>query len=307
MSIPDGRRVIWTDVAPRDGLQSWPGGPVPTGVKVRLIEGLLAAGAPRVEAVAMVSPRAVPLMADAPQVLEALGPGPLPRLRALIPNPRGLERALEQGITEVLVTVGATDTFNRRNVNRDVERSLAELGGIVTGAHAAGCRVDVALSVVFGCPYEGRVDPGRVVALCARIAEMGADEVGVADTIGVATPAQVRDVLARVMAEVPADRLSCHFHDTRGLGVANVLTAFHAGVDRFDGSAGGIGGCPFAPRSTGNVCSEDSLLALAAEGAEVGVDLAAYGEVSRRLAADLGVDALPGRLHRAGVWDPAPP
>jgi hydroxymethylglutaryl-CoA lyase len=300
-----GVQVLWTDVAPRDGLQSWGGGPVSLETKLRLVRGLLGAGLPRVEATALVSPRAVPQMADAEELLAALGPAPLPRLRVLVPNLRGLERALTHGVGNVVVTVGATESFNRRNVNRSIADSLADLGRIVAAAGAARCRVDVALSVCFGCPYEGRVGSGRVVELCARLLDLGVDEVGVADTIGVATPAAVRRLLGELKGTVPVGRLSCHFHDTRGLGVANVLTAFSAGVRRFDGSAGGIGGCPFAPRSTGNVCSEDALQALAAEGAEIGADLEACCAVSTRLAADLGVAELPGRLHRAGIWDPA--
>lgn len=300
----DGDRVLWTDVAPRDGLQSWSGGMVASEIKVRLIQGLLDAGAPRVEATALVSSRAVPQMADAAEVLAALGQEPLPRLRVLIPNRRGLERALVHGLRNVVVTVGATESFNRRNVNRSVEESLDEIGRIAELARPAGCRVDVALSVSFGCPYEGWVDPDRVAKLCGRLLELGADEIGVADTIGVATPAGVADLLHRVRRLVPGPRLSCHFHDTRGLGVANVLAAFAAGVRRFDGSTGGIGGCPFAPRSTGNVCSEDALLGLTAQGARIDADLRAYCAVSARLAEDLGVAELPGRLYRAGLWDP---
>lgn len=309
MAIPgdDLPQVVWTDVAPRDGLQSWAGGEVPTEVKVRLVLGLLAAGAPRVEATAFVSPAAVPRMADAGDVLDALGAEPLPRLRVLIPNRHGLELALDRGVSNVVVTVAATDGFNLRNVQRSVDASLAELAEIAVRGHQLGCRVDAALSVAFGCPYEGQVAPERVAGLCDQLLELGADEIGVADTIGAATPAQVRQLLGLVLRSVPADRLSCHFHDTRGLGVANVLAAFAAGVRRFDGSAGGIGGCPFAPRSTGNVCSEDALQALAAEGAATGVDLAAYCAVSSRLAEDLGVAELPGRLYRAGLWDPSVP
>lgn len=297
--------VTWTDVGPRDGLQSWKREPVSTEVKVRLVRGLLDAGMPRVEATAFVSPKWVPQMADAADVLQGLGPAALARLRVLIPNRRGLDLALEHGIGNVLVTVGATDSFNRANVNRDVAASLAELTEIVDAAHAAACSVDVALSVCFGCPYEGAVDPARVVEICGELVAAGADEVGIADTIGVATPRAVRELIGRLDGVVPAERLSLHVHDTRGLGVANVLAGWAAGVRRFDGSVGGIGGCPFAPRSTGNVCSEDALAALAAEGAEVGADIEALCEVSRRLAVDLGAD-LPGKLHRAGVWRDRP-
>jgi hydroxymethylglutaryl-CoA lyase len=292
--------VTWTDVAPRDGLQTI-AATVPTEVKVRLIEGLLAAGVPRVEATSFVSPSWVPQLADAAAVLRALGPLPLGRLRVLVPNRRGLELALEHDVRNVLYTIGATDTFNRRNVNRSVAESLDDLDVVVGDARSAGCAVDVAVSVAFGCPFEGVVDPQRVVDLCAELVRRGAAEIGIADTIGVAHPAAVREMCARAAEVVPEQRLSLHVHDTRGLGVANVLVAYESGVTRFDGSAGGLGGCPFAPRSTGNVCSEDALQAVASAGGVHGCDLVAYCAVSNTLAADLGME-LPGRLYRTGVW-----
>jgi hydroxymethylglutaryl-CoA lyase len=292
--------VTWTDVAPRDGLQNF-SDTVPTEVKVRLIEGLLAAGAPRVEATSFVSPKWVPQLADAANVLRALGPDSLPRLRVLIPNRRGLGTALDHDVRNVLYTIGATDTFNRRNVNRTVAESLDDLDGVVADARQVGCAVDVAVSVSFGCPFEGDVEPQRVVDLCRELVARGATEVGIADTIGVAHPAAVRELCARVGEVVPEQRLSLHVHDTRGLGIANVLVAYEAGVTRFDGSAGGLGGCPFAPRSTGNVCSEDALQAVASAGGVHGCDLGAYCVVSETLANDLGIE-LPGKLYRAGIW-----
>ena len=296
--------VTWTDVAPRDGLQNIATS-VPTEVKVRLIEGLLASGVARVEATSFVSPRWVPQLADAAEVLRAVGRQALPRLRVLVPNRRGVDLALEHGVRNVLYTIGATDSFNRRNVNRSVADSLADLDGIVADTAGEGCTVDVAVSVSFGCPFEGRVDPQAVVHLCAELVRRGAAEIGVADTIGVADPAAVRELCGRAMAVVPAGMLSLHVHDTRGLGVANVLVAYEAGVTRFDGSAGGLGGCPFAPRSTGNVCSEDALQAIESAGGVHGCDLAAYCVVAERLGADIGVD-LPGKLHRAGIWNGVP-
>ncbi len=295
--------VTWTDVAPRDGLQNI-SATVPTEVKVRLIEGLLAAGVPRVEATSFVSVKWVPQLADAADVLRAVGPASVARLRVLIPNRRGLELALKHEVRNVLYTIAATDSFNRRNVNRTVAESLDDLDAVVADARQVGCTVDVAISVSFGCPFEGDVDPQRVVDLSAELVARGAAEVGVADTIGVAHPAAVRELCTRVGTVVPDQRLSLHVHDTRGLGVANVLSAYEAGVTRFDGSAGGLGGCPFAPRSTGNVCSEDALQAIASAGGAHGCDLPAYCVVSNRLAADLGTE-LPGKLYRAGVWDGA--
>lgn len=292
--------ITWTDVAPRDGLQNISAS-IGTDVKVRLVRGLLDAGVPRVEATSFVSPKWVPQLADAADVLRELGAAAMPRLRVLVPNRRGLELALEHGVRNVLYTIGATDSFNRRNVNRSVRESLDDLEGLVADARAGQCDVDVAVSVSFGCPFEGEVAPQAVVDLCDELAQRGAAEIGIADTIGVATPAAVRALCTLAGQRVPPDRLSLHVHDTRGLGVVNVLAAYEVGVARFDGSAGGLGGCPFAPRSTGNVCSEDALQAVASVGAEHGCDLGTYTAVSERLAQDLGID-LPGKLYRAGVW-----
>jgi hydroxymethylglutaryl-CoA lyase len=295
--------LLWTDVAPRDGLQNV-AATLPTEAKIRLIRGLLDAGVPRVEATSFVSPKWVPQLADAAAVLDALADS-IPRLRVLIPNYRGLELALERGVRNVLVTIGATDTFNRRNINRSVAESLADIAQIVDAGHRAGCAVDVALSVAFGCPFEGRVRPERVVELCAELLHREADDIGIADTIGVATPAAVTQLCSDVAAVVPIERLSLHVHDTRGLGVANVVAAYAAGVRRFDGSVGGVGGCPFAPRSTGNVCSEDALQALVSLGAHIDADISALCVVAEDLASALGRD-LPGKLYRAGVWDGEP-
>ena len=295
--------VLWTDVAPRDGLQNI-ADTIGTEAKIRLVRGLLDAGVPRVEATSFVSASWVPQLADAPAVLAGLQ-GDLARLRVLIPNLRGLELALAHGVRNVLVTIAATDSFNRRNVNRTVNESLDEFSHIVELAGERACTVDAAVSVSFGCPFEGRVAPARVVELCADLVARGAAEVGVADTIGVATPVDVTAMCALAAASVPIDRLSLHVHDTRGLGVANVIAAFDAGVRRFDGSVGGVGGCPFAPRSTGNVCTEDALQALHALGAVTGIDLGAMCAVAETLASDLRRD-LPGKLYRAGIWSGAP-
>jgi len=295
--------VLWTDVAPRDGLQNIDA-TISTSAKVRLVRGLLDTGVRRVEATSFVSPSWVPQLADAAAVLAGVE-GDLDRLRVLVPNLRGLEMALAHGMRNVLVTIAATDTFNRRNVNRSIGESLEEISNILALASERDCTVDVAVSVSFGCPFEGLVPPGRVVDLCADLAQRGVAEIGVADTIGVATPVDVTRMCELTAAAVPIHRLSLHVHDTRGLGVANVVAGFQAGIRRFDGSVGGIGGCPFAPRSTGNVCSEDALQALHALGADTGVDLDAMCRVAETLAADLGHD-LPGKLYRAGVWSPAP-
>lgn len=296
--------VVWTDVAPRDGLQNIDA-PLPTDAKVRLVRGLLAAGASRVEATSFVSPRWVPQLADAADVLEALDDAERSRVRVLIPNMRGLELALERGVRNVLFTVAATETFNRRNVNRSIDQSMIDLAGIAGTARTAGCSVDVALSVAFGCPFEGAVPVNRVVELCRRLVDTGVDDVAPSDTIGVATPGAVTAMCAQLSDIVAPPRLGLHVHDTRGCGVANVVAGYQAGVRHFDGSVGGVGGCPFAPRSTGNVCSEDALHALESIGATFDADLARLCDVARALAHDLGRE-LPGRLYRAGIWTGAP-
>jgi hydroxymethylglutaryl-CoA lyase len=295
--------VLWTDVAPRDGLQNI-ADTISTDAKVRLVRGLLDAGVARVEATSFVSPRWVPQLADAAAVLARFD-GDIGRLRVLVPNLRGLELALAHGVRNVLVTIAATDTFNRRNVNRSVDESLDEISHILELASTRECQVDVAVSVSFGCPFEGTVDPERVVRLCSDLARRGVAEVGIADTIGVATPADVTRMSALVAAAVPLEQLSLHVHDTRGLGVANVVAGFAAGIRRFDGSVGGIGGCPFAPRATGNVCSEDALQAIVSLGAVTGIDLGAMCAVAEALASDLRRD-LPGKLYRAGIWSREP-
>ena len=295
--------VVWTDVAPRDGLQNI-ADTISTEAKIRLVRGLLDAGVPRVEATSFVSATWVPQLADAPAVLAGLEHH-LGHIRVLIPNLRGLELALAYGVRNVLVTIGATDSFNKRNVNRTVDESLDEISHIIELAGERDCAVDVAVSVAFGCPFEGKVAPARVVDLCADLTARGVAEIGVADTIGVATPVDVSAMCALLAGAIPIDRLSLHVHDTRGLGVANVIAAFTAGVRRFDGSVGGVGGCPFAPRSTGNVCTEDALQALHALGAQTGIDVAALCKVAETLASDLRRD-LPGKLYRAGIWSGAP-
>ena len=296
--------VLWTDVAPRDGLQNIDT-PLATDAKVRLVRGLLDAGAPRVEATSFVSPRWVPQLADAADVLEALDESQMSRIRVLIPNMRGLELALQHGVQNVLFTIAATETFNQRNVNRSIDESMTELADVVAAAHEARCTVDVALSVAFGCPFEGAVPVDRVVEMSRRLVDSGAEELAPSDTIGVATPGTVVAMCSALAGVVAGRRLALHLHDTRGCGVANVVAAYQAGVGRFDGSVGGVGGCPFAPRSTGNVCSEDALQALASVGATFEADLAGLCDVARALARDLDRQ-LPGRLYRAGIWTGAP-
>ena len=235
--------ILWTDVGPRDGLQNL-AATVPTEVKVRLVRGLLEAGVPRVEATSFVSPRWVPQLADAAEVLTTLGDAVRGRLRVLIPNRRGFEMAVDAGVGNVLVTIGATELL--QPAQHQPQRRQVPRG------HLRDHRIGIGLGLrrrrrpvgVLGLPVRGRGSPGRVVELCAEIAARGAAEVGIADTIGVAEPARVAALCAEVAGVVPVERLSLHVHDTRGQGVANVIAAYHAGVRRFEGSVGGLGDAP---------------------------------------------------------------
>ncbi len=299
------RALFFTEVGPRDGLQNLDA-EVPTESKLALVGRLLDAGVDQVEATSFVSAKWVPRMGDAEDLIAGLvaarGHSVLGRVRVLVPNARGLERALQAGVSHVVANLGVTDSFNRRNLNRTVEETLIELGEMAAAARAASCRFDIGLSVAFGCPFEGRVDEDRVAELADRCQELGADEIGIADTIGVADPRQVGSLIEHLLRSgIPTEQLSLHFHDTRAMGLANALAAYELGVRRFEGSVGGIGGCPFAPRATGNVCSEDLLHMLKRVGASSPADLQALCDTAAYLETTLGV-VLPGRLYRAGIW-----
>lgn len=304
-----GERIYFTEVGPRDGLQNLPE-ELPTALKVELIEGLLDSAVDLVEATSFVSPKWVPRLGDAELVMSQLkarrGDSCLDQLRVLVPNRRGMERALGSGARRVIVNLGVTESFNQHNLNRSRGETLREITEIARQGELANCRWDASLSVAFGCPYEGLVRPGQVAELAGTLADQGASEISLADTIGAAHPGQVAELVEEVSQRVPARLLSLHLHDTRGMGLANGLAGYQAGVRRFEGSFGGIGGCPFAPRSTGNVCSEDLLYLLERSGAGVAVRLEGLCAVAERLAQELGRE-LPGRLYRAGVWGPGSP
>jgi isopropylmalate/homocitrate/citramalate synthase len=285
-------RVTLCDVGPRDGLQNEPETLAPD-VRAALVRDLAAAGVPRVEAVSFVAPGRVPQMAGAEEVVAAVGDLSA-ELSGLVLNERGWERLAATPLDRVNVTLAATETFNLRNGNA----SLAEATERVERILAAADRPATAtVSVAFGCPFEGPVDPGVVAGLAERLVAAGAAEVVLADTIGVATPGPVRRLVERALGlGVP---VGGHFHDTRHTGVACAWAAFEAGATVLDASVGGLGGCPFAPRATGNVATEDVLYLLEREGVETGVDLDALIAVARGLEERLG-RALPGRVYRAG-------
>jgi hydroxymethylglutaryl-CoA lyase len=286
--------VDWVEVGPRDGLQSWPS-PVPTPAKVGLITGLLDCGFRRVEATSMVHPKWVPQLADAEAVLEALQDR-IANLRVLVPNRRGLERAQQEGVRNVAVTVAATDGYNQHNLNRSVKETLDEIEDLTGLASRAGIVVDASVSVAFGCPYEGEVSADQVADVARALADAGIQEIALADTIGVANPAQVELLFQAMRQVLPAVRWGAHFHDARGAAMANLLSALETGVSLFEGSVGGIGGSPFAPGAAGNLCSEDAIAMLESMGIDTGVDVQRLVEVARGLERTLGA-RLPGKLH----------
>jgi hydroxymethylglutaryl-CoA lyase len=287
-------RVEWVEVGPRDGLQSWPA-TLPTPTKVGLIHDLLECGFMRVEATSMVHPKWIPQLADAEAVLDALHDR-IDRLRVLVPNVKGMERALEAGVRNVAVTVAATEGYNQHNLNRRISETLHEIAEVCRLAKDAGVQVDASISVAFGCPYEGTVSPQQVLDVARTLAETGIGEIALADTIGIANPLQVEDLLQTVRDTLPGVRWGAHFHDTRGAAMANLLAALETGIELFEGSVGGLGGSPFAPGAAGNICTEDALFMLEAMRIETGVEVRRLIEVCRRLEKTLG-GPLPGRVH----------
>ena len=258
------------EVAPRDGLQN-EAVRIPTAVKIAFIDRLSEAGLPAIEVTAFVRPDRVPQLQDAEAVVAGITRRPGTRYSALVPNIVGFQRAAAAGLAEVAVLAAASETFSRKNINQSIDEAMATCRAVASAAGEAGIHVRAYLSTAFGCPFEGAVPVDRVVALSARLAEMDVFEIAVSDTIGVAHPGQVRALLTALLEAVPADKLALHFHDTRGMAVANVLAALEFGIETFDGSAGGLGGCPFAPGASGNVATEELIYLLHGLGHPVGV------------------------------------
>jgi hydroxymethylglutaryl-CoA lyase len=292
------RRVTVVEVGPRDGLQN-EAVSLPIEDRVAFCDRLVAAGLPVVEVGAFVSPKWVPQMAGSDEVLRRVAKPAGVRLPVLVPNRAGYERAVAAGAREIAVFTAASETFNRRNTNATIDESFARFAAFLPEAKREGLRVRGYVSTCFGCPYEGAVDPGRVVEVARRLVDGGCDEVSIGDTIGVAVPTQVADLLGRLGRAIPTDRLAVHFHDTRGTALANVLAALTLGVGVVDSSAGGVGGCPYAPGASGNLATEDLLYMLHGMGIETGVDLVAVAAASTALAARLG-RTLPSRYLQAG-------
>ena len=269
---PLPRRVRVVEVGPRDGLQN-ESAAIQTPLKVAFIQALADAGLPAIEVTAFVHPGRVPQMADAGALCRALEPRVGVRYSALVPNLKGLSGAIECGLTEIAVFAAASETFSRRNINQGIDESLASYAEVARRAREAGLRVRAYLSTAFGCPFEGDVPVARVADIAARLLDLGAYEVAVSDTIGVGHPGQVWDVLDAVAERVPVSAVALHFHDTRGTALANVLAGLESGVEVFDASAGGLGGCPFAPGAAGNLATEDLIYMLDGMGIQTGVRL----------------------------------
>ena len=292
--------VTLCDVGPRDGLQNDAERLAPA-VRAELCRRLAATGLPRVEAASFVHPRLVPQMAGAEEVFAKLPADGDTVYAALVLNAKGLERAVAAGAREIHAAYPLTDTFAERNQNTTVVAAAETAAAIVAQAHQAGRRATVTLAVAFGCPFEGEVDPGVVVEHAGAAAAAGADEVVLADTIGVAVPGQVARLVDGARAAVGDTPLGLHLHNTRNTGYANAVAGLEHGVALFDASVGGLGGCPFAPRATGNIATEDLLYLLDREGVQTDVDLDALLGVSAWLSSVLGRE-LPGLVHRAGPF-----
>ena len=295
MRIPP--KVTIVEVGPRDGLQNERAA-VSTADKIAFVDRLSEAGHQVVEVSAFVSPKWVPQMADASEVLAGITRRPGTRYTALVPNQKGLERAVAAGVSEVAIFAAASETFSRRNINQSIDESLVTYAAVCADARAAGLRVRGYLSTCFVCPFEGPVDPVRVAEISGRLLDIGVYEVAISDTIGAATPGDVLRVLETVSVRLPLHQTALHFHDTRGTALANVLAGLDYGVTTFDSSAGGLGGCPFAPGAAGNLATEDLLFMLNGLGIESGVDIDGVANASRLIEPKLD-HKLPSRYLQA--------
>ena len=297
MTLP--RRVTVVEVGPRDGLQNEAAQVAPAD-KIAFVNRLSAAGFSTIEAGAFVSPTWVPQMADTAQVFAGITRRPGTRYAALVPNLAGLERAHEAGVTDVAVFAAASETFSQKNINQTIAGSLDVYRAVCERALSIGMRVRAYVSTAFGCPFAGDVPASKVADVSAALVEMGAYEVAVSDTIGIAHPGQVPHVVGAVADRVPLQQIALHFHDTRGTALANVLASLELGVTTYDASAGGLGGCPYAPGATGNLATEDLIYMLNGLGIETGIDLDAVIDASRFIEPKVN-HRLPSRYFRAAM------
>lgn len=292
MNLPKTARI--NEVGPRDGLQNEKQ-LIPASAKIELIERLAATGLPSIEYTSFVSPKWVPQMADAEHVAAGITRRPGVNYQALVLNGKGLERALAAGVNSVALVVAVSETLNKKNMNATVHEALEAYRPMIGQCHAAGVRVVGYASTACGCPYEGDVPADKVIEVARLFREMGADEVVLADTIGSGHPRQVRELCDKALEIIPTERLGVHFHDTRGMALANSLAALEAGVSFFDSSIGGLGGCPFAPGAQGNGATEDLAFMLEEMGVSTGIDLTALIDCAR-FAEELVGRPLPGHI-----------
>jgi hydroxymethylglutaryl-CoA lyase len=292
------QRLIVQEVSPRDGLQiesTW----VETADKIALINQLSLAGFSRIEAGSFVSPKAIPALRDGDEVFRGIARQPGVTYVALIPNLRGAQRAIEAGADELNLVMSASQTHNLANMRMHCEQSLAAFADVVALASGTSLSLNGSIATTFGCPFEGRIDEDRVLQIVDAYLALGMHGITLADTTGMANPRQVFALVERVLSRVPASALTLHFHNTRGLGLSNVLAAYEAGARRFDASLGGLGGCPFAPGASGNICTEDLVNLCDEMGIETGIDLPLLLNLSRGLPALLGHE-MPGQVAKAG-------
>lgn len=297
-ALPDAVSVY--EVSPRDGLQNEPG-IVPLEGKKRIIRALAAAGLKRIEATSFVSPKWVPQLADAGNLLAELPPPEGVTFSALVPNEKGLERARESKLPEIAVFLSSSETHNRLNTNKSVDASLDLFAGIVPQAREMGIRVRAYVSTVWGCPYEGPIAVRRSVSIARRLVDMGCYQVALSDTIGVGTPRQTKEIVQAALRELAVEQIALHLHDTRGTALANVLVGLELGVRHFDASIGGLGGCPYAPGASGNLATEDLVFLLEGMGLPTGIDLDRLIEAGA-IAEQVVGRILPGKVHQAGAF-----
>jgi hydroxymethylglutaryl-CoA lyase len=294
MTLPRSIHVL--EVGPRDGLQN-EGTAVPTADKIAFIEALVDAGCRDIEVTSFVRPDTVPQLADAEAVMAGLPRAGGVTYSALVPNEVGLRRAIDAGLTRIAVFTAASESFAQRNIRMSIKRSLAVFARVVEQARAAGVTVRGYISTCFVCPYEGEIDPARVVEIGSELIAMGVDHLGISDTIGAAVPTDVQRTIGLLLESIEVDCIALHLHDTYGTALANALAGMQMGVRIFDASAGGLGGCPYAPGAAGNLATEDLLYMLDRMGIATGIDLMKLYAASRRLAGVLGRE-LPGRQYR---------
>ncbi len=283
-SLP--KRVSVVEVGPRDGLQN-EGTSIPTAVKVAFVNALSDAGLPTIEVTSFVRPDSIPQLTDAEDVMQSIDRKPGVRYPVLVPNERGFDRAVSAGANEIALFTAASESFAQHNINATIAQSIERFTPVVERAKKMDMRVRGYVSTAFGCPYEGQVEPQAVLDVVHKLLELGVDEISVGDTIGVATPTQVAQVCALLLRTVGAGRLALHFHDTRGTALANVVAGLLSGIAIFDSSAGGLGGCPYAPGAAGNLATEDLIYMLDGMGIQTGVDLDRVVQASLLIAAHL--------------------